>query len=166
MHDAEQIHPALHQMPAAPQRRAAVRRASGLARVDLLAEAVHTARAVSGTPMSYAEQAREVAEMGDFPCLVRFVPGSDQVRYRLGERLVDRYLEFMAGRCRPNTLGAVAFDLKAFFAVTGKDPVEVTAVAAGTVEARGCLTGCGSRRVQERRDHRHQHVGAAGDPDV
>jgi site-specific recombinase XerD len=40
---------------------------------------------------------------------------------------VDRYLEFVAGRCRPNTLRAVAFDLKAFFAVTGKDPVEVTA---------------------------------------
>jgi hypothetical protein len=45
----------------------------------------------------------------------------------LGDRLVDRYLEFVAGRCRPNTLRAVAFDLKAFFAVTGKDPVEVTA---------------------------------------
>jgi len=40
---------------------------------------------------------------------------------------VDRYLEFVAGRCRPNTLRAVAFDLKAFFTVTGKDPVEVTA---------------------------------------
>ena len=33
----------------------------------------------------------------------------------------------MAGRCRPNTLRAVAFDLKAFFMVIGKDPVEVTA---------------------------------------
>jgi integrase/recombinase XerD len=40
---------------------------------------------------------------------------------------VDRYLEFVAGRCRPNTLRAVAFDLKVFFTVTGKDPVEVTA---------------------------------------
>ncbi len=65
--------------------------------------------------------------MSSFPCLVRFVSGSGQVRYRLGERLVDRYLEFVAGRCRPNTLRAVAFDLKTFFAVTGKDPVEVTA---------------------------------------
>ena len=65
--------------------------------------------------------------MSSFPCLVRFVPGSGQVRYRLGERLVDRYLEFVAGRCRPNTLRAVAFDLKTFFAVTGKSPVEVTA---------------------------------------
>src|SRR5215469_4148156 len=65
--------------------------------------------------------------MSSFPCLVRLVSGSGQVRYRLGERLVDRYLEFVAGRCRPNTLRAVAFDLKAFFAVTGKDPVQVTA---------------------------------------
>ena len=65
--------------------------------------------------------------MSSFPCLVRFVSGSGQVRYRLGERLVDRYLEFVAGRCRPNTLRAVAFDLKAFFTVIGKDPVQVTA---------------------------------------
>jgi site-specific recombinase XerC len=48
-----------------------------------------------------------------------------QVRYSLGDRLVDRYLEFVAGR--PDTLRAVAFDLKAFFTVTAKDPVEITA---------------------------------------
>jgi integrase/recombinase XerD len=65
--------------------------------------------------------------MSSFPCLVRSVSGSGQVRYRLGERLVDRYLEFVAGRCRPNTLRAVAFDLKTFFTVTGKGPVEITA---------------------------------------
>ena len=65
--------------------------------------------------------------MSTFPCLVRFVSGSGQVRYRLGDRLVDRYLEFVAGRCRPNTLRAVVFDLKAFFTVVAKDPVEVTA---------------------------------------
>ena len=64
--------------------------------------------------------------MSSFPCLVRFVSVSGQVRYRLA----DRYLEFVAGRCRPNTLRAVALDLKAFFAVTGKDPVEVTAADA------------------------------------
>src|SRR5437773_808769 len=69
--------------------------------------------------------------MSSFPCLARVVSCSGQVRYRLGERLVDRYLEFVAGRCRPNTLRAVAFDLKAFFVVTGKDPVEVRADRAG-----------------------------------
>ena len=38
--------------------------------------------------------------MSSFPCLARFVSGSGQVRFRLGDRLVDRYLEFVAGRCR------------------------------------------------------------------
>ena len=65
--------------------------------------------------------------MSGFPCLARTSSGSGLVRYSLGDRLVDRYLEFVAGRCRPNTLRAVAFDLKAFFAVVGKDPVTVTA---------------------------------------
>jgi integrase/recombinase XerD len=62
-----------------------------------------------------------------FPCLVRRVSGLGEVRYALGDRLVDRYLEFVAGRARPNTLRAVAFDLKTFFTVIGKDPVRVTA---------------------------------------
>jgi integrase/recombinase XerD len=65
--------------------------------------------------------------MSSFPCLVRTVSGSGRVRYSLGHRLVDRYLEFVAGRCRPNTLRAVAFDLKAFFTVVAKAPAEVTA---------------------------------------
>jgi site-specific recombinase XerD len=65
--------------------------------------------------------------MSTFPSLVRAVSSSGQVRYQLGDPLVDRYLEFVAGRCRPNTLRAVAFDLKTFFAVVGKDPAGVTA---------------------------------------
>jgi integrase/recombinase XerD len=64
--------------------------------------------------------------VSSFPCLVRMLSVSGEVRYRLGEELVDRYLEFVAGRCRPNTLRAVAFDLKAFFTVVCKDPVRVT----------------------------------------
>ena len=46
---------------------------------------------------------------------------------RLGEPLLDGYLEFVAARCRPNTVLAVAFDLKVFFGVVGKAPAEVTA---------------------------------------
>jgi integrase/recombinase XerD len=42
---------------------------------------------------------------------------------RLGVPLLDEYLEFVAGRCRPNTVLAVAYDLKVFFTVVGK-PVE------------------------------------------
>ena len=36
------------------------------------------------------------------------------------------YLEFVAGRARPGTLRAAAFDLKTFFSVVGKDPTEVS----------------------------------------
>src|SRR2546426_11581761 len=65
--------------------------------------------------------------MSSFPCLVRSVSGSGEARFELGHPLVDRYLEFVAGRSRPNTLRAVAFDLKTFFVVVAKDPVEVVA---------------------------------------
>ena len=62
-----------------------------------------------------------------FPCLIRAVVPSGESRYALGHPLLDRYLEFVAGRSRPNTLRAVAFDLKTFFAVVGKDPTAVEA---------------------------------------
>src|SRR3954453_4585328 len=64
--------------------------------------------------------------MNAFPCVVRSVSLSGEPRYALGEPLVDSYLEFVAGRCRPNTVRAVAFDLKVFFTVVDRDPVEVT----------------------------------------
>jgi len=61
------------------------------------------------------------------PCLVRSLTAAGDARFELGHSLVDRYLEFVAGRSRPNTLRAVAFDLKTFFTVVAKDPVEVVA---------------------------------------
>ena len=45
----------------------------------------------------------------------------------LGVRLLDEYLAFLAGRCRPNTVLAVAYDLKVFFTVVGKPPRRVPA---------------------------------------
>jgi integrase/recombinase XerD len=45
---------------------------------------------------------------------------------RLGLLLADEYLEFLAGRCRPNTVLAVAYDLKVFFTAVGKPPDAVT----------------------------------------
>jgi integrase/recombinase XerD len=63
-----------------------------------------------------------------FPSLIRCASASGEVRYRLGDPLVDRYLEFVAGRARPNTLRAVAFDLKTFFTVVAQDPMAVAAV--------------------------------------
>jgi site-specific recombinase XerD len=62
------------------------------------------------------------------PCLIRPSSPAGEPRYELGHPLVDRYLEFVAGRARPNTTRATAFDLKTFFTVVAKDPLEVTAV--------------------------------------
>jgi integrase/recombinase XerD len=61
------------------------------------------------------------------PCLVRSSTSAGEHRYALGDPLVDSYLAFVAGRARPNTLRAVAHDLKAFFAVVEKPPAEVVA---------------------------------------
>jgi integrase len=41
--------------------------------------------------------------------------------------LADVYLEFLGGRCRPNTVLAAAYDLKVFFTAVGKAPQEITA---------------------------------------
>ena len=60
------------------------------------------------------------------PLLVRSVVADDRVLVRLGHRLVDDYLEFVAARCRPNTVLAAGFDLKVFFTLIPMDPVEVT----------------------------------------
>ena len=45
---------------------------------------------------------------------------------RLGDPVLDRYLEFVESRARHNTLLATASDLKAFFAIVDKPPAEVT----------------------------------------
>ena len=54
--------------------------------------------------------------------LVRSRNAAGDVVVRLGVRLLDEYLEFLAGRCRPNTVLAVAYDLKVFFAAVKKPP--------------------------------------------
>jgi integrase/recombinase XerD len=63
--------------------------------------------------------------MSSFPVLVRTSSPSGETRFSLGDSLVDCYLEFVAGRSRPNTLRAIAFDLKAFFTVVDKGPLAV-----------------------------------------
>jgi site-specific recombinase XerC len=45
---------------------------------------------------------------------------------RLGHEAVDAYLEFLAVRCRPNTVVAAGSDLKIFFTLVPKDPDAVT----------------------------------------
>src|SRR5947199_9771403 len=46
---------------------------------------------------------------------------------RFGVAVLDAYLGFLAVRSRPNTVVAVAYDLKVFFTVVGKAPREVVA---------------------------------------
>jgi integrase len=59
------------------------------------------------------------------PCLVRHLDLDGRVRVSLGDPLVDDYLEFVAARCRANTVLATAYDLKVFFSVVGKEPARV-----------------------------------------
>lgn len=66
--------------------------------------------------MVWSPQVRRIAREG---------AGADI--YVVGHRLVDEFLDFAAGRARPNTVRAYAHDLKAFFTVVAKDPVDVRA---------------------------------------
>ena len=69
---------------------------------------------------------------------------------RLGWPELDRYLDFVAGRCRPNTVLATAFDLKVFFSVVDKAPAEVS-----TSDVLGFITRQrhgGAGRLQPVRD--------------
>jgi integrase/recombinase XerD len=65
--------------------------------------------------------------MNQISCLIRTSTAGGEAGYALGDPLVDSYLAFVAGRCRPNTLRAVAHDLKTFFTIIDKAPVEVVA---------------------------------------
>ena len=59
----------------------------------------------------------------EFRCVVG---AGGERSWRVGHEVVDGFLEFAQGRARPNTVRAYAHDLRAFFDVVGKDPVEVT----------------------------------------
>ena len=90
--------------------------------------------------------------------LTRSRKDAGELVVRLGVPLLDGYLEFLAGRCRPNTVLAVAYDLKVFFTVAGKParrvrPVDVlafmTAQRAGG-ESRLQVAGAGAGGVSAR----------------
>jgi integrase/recombinase XerD len=61
------------------------------------------------------------------PCLVRSAVDGEIRKITLGHPLLDDYLVFVAARARTNTWLAVAYDLKVFFEVVGKEPAAVTA---------------------------------------
>jgi site-specific recombinase XerD len=59
--------------------------------------------------------------------LQRSRTASGDLVVRLGVPQLDRYLEFLAIRSRPNTVLAAAYDLRVFFRTVGKPPPAVTA---------------------------------------
>ena len=54
--------------------------------------------------------------------VVRSAGRGGELAVGIGVPLADVYLEFLGGRCRPNTVLAAAYDLKVFFTVVGKPP--------------------------------------------
>jgi integrase/recombinase XerD len=77
------------------------------------------------------------------PVLVREADRGGRPVVRLGHGLLDRYLGFVAARARSNTVLAAGYDLKVFFTVVEKDPVEVT-----TADVLGFITAQrGDRKV-------------------
>jgi len=59
------------------------------------------------------------------PCLVRAQGGAGGEVIRVGHPLLDAYIELVTARARRNTVLATAFDLKVFFSVIDKDPVDI-----------------------------------------
>jgi len=58
-------------------------------------------------------------------CLIDVHARTGEPPLRLGLPLLDDNLRFQAGRCRPNTVLAAAYDLKVFFSVVDKQPADV-----------------------------------------
>src|SRR3954471_14435416 len=59
------------------------------------------------------------------PCLVRTPGAAGGEVIRVGHPLLDAYVELVTARARWNTVLATAFDLKVFFSIVEKDPVDV-----------------------------------------
>jgi integrase/recombinase XerD len=81
-------------------------------------------------------------------CVTRSSGRSGELAIRIGVPLADVYLEFLGGRCRPNTVLAAAYDLKMFFAVVARPPDQVrpadvlafiTAQRTGRADEHGAL---------------------------
>ena len=69
-------------------------------------------------------------------CLPRSRNAAGELVVRLGIRLLDQYLEFLAGRVRPNTVLAAAYDLKVSFTMVAKSPRQVRPVDPVRVKRR------------------------------
>jgi site-specific recombinase XerD len=93
-------------------------------------------------------------------CLIRTRGPSGQPVVRIGMPLIDDYLEFLEGRCRPNTVLAAAYDLKVFFTVVAKPPADViVADVLGFITAQ--RTGRSSGQTLQPVGHGEEPAGVA-----
>jgi integrase/recombinase XerD len=93
--------------------------------------------------------------------VVRSHDGSGGLVVGVGVPLADVYLEFLAGRCRPNTVLAAAYDLKVFFTVVAKPPGQVRpadVLAFITAQRTG---RAGRHGVLQPVDRRHEPAGVS-----
>ena len=83
--------------------------------------------------------------------LIKTTSGNELLAITLGHPLLDDYLEFVAARARPNTLLAVAYDLKVFFTEVVKQPADVTTadVLAFIKSQRAPRRGAGVVRLED-----------------
>jgi site-specific recombinase XerD len=84
-------------------------------------------------------------------CLTRSTVETELRAITLGHPLLDDYLAFVGARARPNTWLAVAYDLKVFFTLVGKEPAQVTAadVFAFMKAQRAPRRGAGVVRLED-----------------
>ena len=83
------------------------------------------------------------------PCLVLSAADDETRKITLGHPLLDDYLVFVAARARTSTWLAVAYDLKVFFEVVGKEPA-VGSGGGSRHAAPGRLPGRAGRRPAAR----------------
>ena len=102
--------------------------------------------------------------MGFMPCFVRTTGAAGGEVIRVSHPLLDAYVELVTARARWNTVLATAFDLKVFFSIVDKDPVEVTTadvlefikvqraprLAAGVVRIEDGEAGLSARTIKRR----------------
>ena len=86
------------------------------------------------------------------PCLIRSRGPSGEPVVRVGVPLLDDYLEFLEGRCRPNTVLAAAYDLRVFFGVVDKPAAARRGrLTAGSAAVRTSASVCRPRAGLSRR---------------
>ena len=97
------------------------------------------------------------------PVVVQSEDGGGGLVVTVGHPLVDAYLEFLRARARPNTIRAVAFDLKVFFTVVDKTPARVTSSDVMSFIARQ-RNGEGDRTIVQVSDFLEVNVEYSDDP--